>query len=88
MEIHVGQPSQKQAFIIDTSSTLTSLPCLPLCSHCGKHFNSIYDMKKSNTSRVIECTEDKCNLNSMYCNDKNQCGYEIVILNSMNCLIN
>ena len=55
VNIYIGPPSQKQAMIIDTGSHLTAVPCIPLCTHCGKHINSFYQLNASLASNVLNC---------------------------------
>ena len=53
-EILVGSPPQKVSVIVDTGSALCGFPCLG-CSHCGRHLDPPFDMKASNTSKLLPC---------------------------------
>ena len=75
MNIYVGTPPQRQAVIIDTGSQITAVPCQPHCRECGKHLNSYYDMRLSNTSGLLTCGSKYC-LNR--CNNDAQCSFSNV----------
>lgn len=79
VNLYIGNPPKKQALIIDTGSQLTAVPCKPLCIHCGRHLNSYYDMKKSNTSKMLGCNEDSCKMFPYRrCDMESKCSYSMV----------
>lgn len=57
VDLSVGSPPAKQTVIVDTGSSLTAFPCAG-CQNCGKHLDSYFDYRHSNTSRLVTCTED------------------------------
>ena len=48
--LRVGTPMQKFAVILDTGSSITSIPCKG-CSACGTHMDPAFDAALSSTSR-------------------------------------
>jgi hypothetical protein len=44
VNMYVGTPPKMQSLITDTGSSVTTIPCQPLCEACGKHLNSYYNM--------------------------------------------
>jgi hypothetical protein len=80
VNIYIGNPPQKQAVIIDTGSHLTSVPCMPHCTNCGRHINPYYDMRKSNDSDIVNCNTDSCKVYSMSrCETDKKCYFSSVI---------
>jgi len=57
VDLRVGTPPAKQTVIVDTGSSLTAFPCAG-CQSCGKHLDSYFDYRHSNTSRLVSCNED------------------------------
>ena len=47
--LRVGSPMQKFAVILDTGSSITSIPCKG-CSNCGTHMDAAFDVSKSTTA--------------------------------------
>ena len=73
--LYLGNPPKKQAYIVDTGSSVTTSPCQPYCKNCGKHLNSYYTVKEP--ASVIECSSSHCNLVTSLCNKEKQCGFSI-----------
>ena len=61
----IGQPPQFQSLLIDTQSFLTFTSCENFCINCGKHIFNNYDIKKSNTHKILNC--NKNNNKSKFC---------------------
>lgn len=76
INIYIGNPPKKQAVLIDTGSYLATVPCLPFCQDCGRHINSYYDMRQSNTSRLLDCKSEFCEGGCSGSDDK--CSFSIV----------
>lgn len=53
-ELLVGSPPQPVSVIMDTGSALCGFPCKG-CTHCGHHLDPLFDMKASNTSKMLPC---------------------------------
>ena len=73
--LYLGNPPKKQAYIVDTGSSVTTSPCQPYCKNCGKHLNSYYTVKEP--ASVIECSSSHCSLVTSLCNKDKQCGFSI-----------
>ena len=74
--LYLGEDMQKQGYILDTGSTITSSTCVPLCVHCGKHINPAYNI--SSKDKILSCSDDKCRLVSSKCNSNdNKCSFSI-----------
>lgn len=72
VDLWAGTPPVKQTVIIDTGSSLTAFPCIG-CTDCGHHMDAYFDYSKSNTSRILTCSESvKCSP----CKN-NTCGYSV-----------
>jgi hypothetical protein len=81
VNVYLGNPPQKQSVIIDTGSHLTAVPCMPYCQSCGKHMNSYYDAKKSNSSEIVDCNSATCKkLSIARCEEDSKCSYSSVNL--------
>ena len=59
ISIFVGSGKQRQTFILDTTSSITTSPC-NLCSSCGDHFNDYYLI--NDHSSIIDINSEECNL--------------------------
>jgi hypothetical protein len=74
--LYLGENMQKQGYILDTGSTITSSTCVPLCDHCGKHINPAYNL--SSEDKILSCSDDRCKLVSSRCNSNdNKCSFSI-----------
>ena len=74
--LYLGENMQKQGYILDTGSTITSSTCVPLCDHCGKHINPAYNLSSEN--KILSCSDDRCKLVSSRCNSSdNKCSFSI-----------
>ena len=74
--LFLGENMQKQGYILDTGSTITSSTCVPLCDHCGKHINPPYNI--SSKDKILSCSDNKCKLVSSRCNSNdNKCSFSI-----------
>jgi hypothetical protein len=60
----IGTPAQRVSVIVDTGSHHTAFPCVG-CK-CGKHMDPYWDPKKSNTSKIIDCSGKKCFFQQSY----------------------
>ena len=56
--LFIGKEKQKQSFILDTTSSVTTSPCT-LCKVCGDHVNDYYIINKENSQ--IEINSKECN---------------------------
>ena len=74
--LYLGENMQKQGYILDTGSTITTSTCVPLCDHCGKHINPAYNL--SSQDKILSCSDDRCKLVSSRCNgNNNKCSFSI-----------
>ena len=71
--LYLGPNMKKQSYILDTGSTITTSPCQPLCTDCGKHFNSYYVLSSKN--QVLSCESEMCDLVKSFCNKNNECSF-------------
>ena len=56
--LFIGKEKQKQSFILDTTSSVTTSPCT-LCKVCGDHINDYYIINKDNS--LIGMNSKECN---------------------------
>ena len=71
--LYLGNSKQRQSYIIDTGSSITTSPCKPYCTKCGKHENDYYEI---NESDILKCNTNECeNLRSNCINNK--CSFSI-----------
>ena len=48
--LYLGEKMEKQGYILDTGSSITTSTCTPLCTKCGKHLCPPYNVSsKDNT---------------------------------------
>jgi len=74
--LYFGTPAQKQTLIVDTGSTITTIPCSDCGSNCGvAHFNEFYTPEKSSTYQKVSCNDPIGNYMCQTCNDA--CRFEI-----------
>ena len=76
INMYIGANYQPQSYIIDTTSSITTSPCKPLCSHCGKHKYDYYEVQ--DVSSIIPCHSNVCSSLSSSCNNYNQCSFHSV----------
>ena len=74
--LYLGDDMQKQGYILDTGSTITTSTCSPICQHCGKHICPAYNI--TNEDKIISCNDEKCKLVTSKCNgNTNKCSFSI-----------
>ena len=74
--LYLGEKMQKQGYILDTGSTITTSTCAPLCTHCGTHIYPSYNL--DNFSKIISCSDPKCKHVSSKCHSNtNNCSFVI-----------
>lgn len=74
--LYIGQSSQKQSYIIDTGSHITTSPCYPYCNDCGKHQHKYY--RPSEIENPLDCADPRCNLVHSTCDERFKCSFSIV----------
>ena len=71
--LYLGESKQRQSYIIDTGSSITTSPCKPYCKNCGKHENNYYEI---NENQILNCDSSECaNLRNNCVKDK--CSFSI-----------
>lgn len=75
IDIYLGSPPMRQSLIIDTGSSITTVPCKQLCTNCGNHLNNIYQLK--DTSQIVECKSKQCSSVLSTCSNGN-CTFTLV----------
>ena len=65
--LYLGETMQKQGYILDTGSTITTATCDPLCKHCGLHISPHYNTKDMD-KKIILCSDPICKQVSSRCN--------------------
>ena len=75
LDLYIGNSFHKQSYIIDTGSSITTSPCKPLCTNCGKHKNTYYDLQS--ITSILPCDSTECSTVSSHCNERSQCGFSI-----------
>ena len=72
----LGEKMQKQGYILDTGSTITTSTCTPICTHCGEHIYPSFYL--DNISKIISCSDPKCKQVSSKCHSySNNCSFVI-----------
>ena len=75
LDLYIGNSYHKQSYIIDTGSSITTSPCKPLCTNCGKHKNPYYELQS--ISSILPCNSTECSTVSSHCNERSQCSFSI-----------
>ena len=74
--LYLGEDMQKQGYILDTGSTITTTTCSPICTHCGNHLCPAYNIKTKD--KIISCSNEKCRFVYSNCNGMNKkCTFSI-----------
>ena len=74
--LYLGDNMQKQGYILDTGSTITTSTCSPICHHCGNHICPAYNI--TTEDKIISCNDEKCKLVTSKCNgNTNKCSFSI-----------
>ncbi len=74
--LYLGDNMQKQGYILDTGSTITTSTCSPICQHCGNHICPAYNI--TTEDKIISCNDEKCKLVTSKCNgNTNKCSFSI-----------
>ena len=74
--LYLGEEMQKQGYILDTGSTITTSTCSPICTHCGNHISPAYNIKTKD--KIISCSNEKCRMVTSKCNGmSNKCSFSI-----------
>ena len=74
--LYLGEDMQKQGYILDTGSTITTSTCSPICTHCGNHICPAYNIKTED--KIISCSNEKCRMVTSKCNGmNNKCSFSI-----------
>ena len=69
--LFLGENMEKQTYIIDTGSSITTSPCT-LCTSCGKHLNNYFSL---DVNSDILCNDNKCKIVKSHCGTKNRCSF-------------
>ena len=64
--LYLGEKMQKQGYILDTGSTITTATCSPICKHCGLHISPHYEVENIE-KKIILCSDPLCNQVSSKC---------------------
>ena len=71
--LYIGDSMEKQGFILDTGSSITTSSCSK-CKKCGKHIYPPYELGSSKNK--ISCKDEKCKMVSSKCQDS-KCSFRI-----------
>ena len=71
--LYIGEKKEKQTYIIDTGSSITTSPC-SLCEKCGKHLNSPFQISYN---EILKCNNKKCKMVNYDCNKNEICDFSI-----------
>ena len=74
-ELYIGKNKQIQSYILDTGSSITTSPCNPYCSKCGKHLYGLYNVEDD--SKIVSCGTELCNLVTNRCGANQRCSFSI-----------
>ena len=72
--LYLGKDKMPQVYILDTGSSITASPC-DECTSCGNHLNPKY--KLENTSKIIPCNNERCELVSNVRCINNNCSFQV-----------
>ena len=72
--LYLGEEMKKQTYILDTGSTITTSPCQPYCTKCGKHLNSYHNV--NDKSKIISCSDEKCKIVKSFCGAEDRCSFK------------
>ena len=72
--LYLGEDMKKQTYILDTGSTITTAPCQPYCTKCGKHLNSYHNVEDN--SKIISCSDEMCRYVKSFCGKGNRCSFK------------
>ena len=70
--LYLGENMEKQTYILDTGSSVTTSPCSK-CTKCGKHLNNYFSVE--NTDELL-CNDNKCKIVKSHCGSKNRCSFQ------------
>ena len=71
--LYLGESMQKQGYILDTGSSITTSTC-SLCTNCGKHICPPYSIDSD--EEIMSCVNEKCRLLNSRC-DGIKCSFSI-----------
>ena len=71
--LYIGDSMEKQGFILDTGSSITTSSCSK-CRKCGKHIYPPYNLGSS--KKILSCKDKKCKMMSSKCQDS-KCSFRI-----------
>ena len=78
--LYLGEKMEKQGYILDTGSTITTGTCEPLCKHCGVHISPHYNGENL-SKKILLCNDTLCKQVSSNClyipNNTKQCSFVI-----------
>ena len=64
--LYLGEKMQKQGYILDTGSTITTATCAASCKHCGIHINPHYEVENLDKKTIL-CSDPLCKQVSSKC---------------------
>ena len=70
--LYLGENLEKQTYILDTGSSITTSPCTR-CTKCGKHLNNYFYVEDTNN---ILCNDNKCKIVRSSCGSQNRCSFQ------------
>ena len=70
---YIGDSMEKQGFILDTGSSITTSSC-SLCKKCGNHIYPPYHINSKR--KIISCEDMKCKMMQSKC-EKSKCSFKI-----------
>ena len=74
--LYLGKKMEKQGYILDIGSSITTSTCSPICTNCGKHICPAYNI--SSTDKILSCNDERCRRVTSKCNsNENKCSFSI-----------
>ena len=77
--LYLGETMQKQGYILDTGSTITTATCGSMCKKCGMHISPHYN-EENLDKKIILCNDPLCKQVSSRCHSsshQNECSFYI-----------
>ena len=74
--LYLGEKMEKQGYILDTGSSITTSTCSPICTKCGHHICPPYNI--SSEDKIISCYDVRCRWVTSKCSINNhKCSFSI-----------
>ena len=74
--LYLGEKMEKQGYILDTGSSITTSTCSPICTKCGKHICPPYNV--TSKDKILSCYDERCSWLTSRCSTHDRkCSFSI-----------